>query len=93
MKELIPIFFTIDDGYAPYLGVAIKSLIDNASKDYKYRIHVIQEGLTDKYRSYIEEMATEDCEIEFHEMERELNIGSDFDGHKLRADYFTVFLS
>ncbi len=89
-KTLIPIFFTIDDGYAPYLGVAIKSLIDNASKDYKYRIHVIQEGLTDKYRSYIEEMATDDFEIVINEMERELNIGSDFDGHKLRADYFTL---
>ncbi len=90
MKTLIPIFFTIDDGYAPYLGVAIKSLIENASKDYKYRIHVIQEGLSDKYKSYIDEMATDDVEIKFHEMERELNIGSDFDGHKLRADYFTL---
>ncbi len=90
MKTLIPIFFTIDDGYAPYLGVAIKSLIDNASKDYKYRIHVIQEGISDKYRSYIEEMATDDVEIVINEMERELNIGSDFDGHKLRADYFTL---
>ena len=89
-KTLIPIFFTIDDGYAPYLGVAIKSLIENASKDYRYRIHIIQEGLTDKYKGYLADMATEDCEIEFCEMRRELDIGSDFDGHKLRADYFTL---
>ena len=89
-KTLIPIFFTIDDGYAPYLGVAIKSLIDNASKDYRYRIHIIQEGLTDKYKGYLADMATDDCEIEFCEMRRELDIGSDFDGHKLRADYFTL---
>ena len=68
-KTLIPIFFTIDDGYAPYLGVAIKSLIDNASKDYRYRIHIIQEGLTDKYKGYLADMATDDCEIEFCEME------------------------
>lgn len=89
-KTLIPIFFTIDDGYAPYLGVAIKSLIENASKDYRYRIHIIQEGLTDKYKGYLADMATDDCEIEFCEMKRELDIGSDFDGHKLRADYFTL---
>ena len=89
-KKLIPIFFTIDDGYAPYLGVAIKSLIENASKDYRYRIHIIQEGLTDKYKGYLADMATDDCEIEFCEMRKELDIGSDFDGHKLRADYFTL---
>ena len=32
-KNVIPIFFAIDDGYIPFLAVAIKSLIENASKD------------------------------------------------------------
>ena len=32
-NEIIPIFFTIDDAYAPYLHVALISLIENASKD------------------------------------------------------------
>ena len=39
----IPIFFTIDNGYAPYLGVAISSMIKNASKDYNYRIIVLHQ--------------------------------------------------
>ena len=39
-NEIIPIFFTIDDAYAPYLHVALISLIENASKDRNYKIIV-----------------------------------------------------
>ena len=38
MKKEIPIFFTIDNSYAPYISVAIKSIIENASKNYNYKI-------------------------------------------------------
>ena len=30
-KNIIPVFFAVDDGYIPFLGIALKSLIDNAS--------------------------------------------------------------
>lgn len=29
----IPVFFTIDNGYAPFLSVALCSAIENSSKD------------------------------------------------------------
>ena len=32
-KPIIPIFFATDDNYIPFLAVAIKSLLDNASKE------------------------------------------------------------
>ena len=35
----IPIFFSTDDNYIPFLDVAIASLIENASKEYTYRIY------------------------------------------------------
>ena len=41
----IPIFFSTDDHYMPYLDVAVASLIANASKDYTYRIIVLNTGL------------------------------------------------
>ena len=34
MRTEIPIFFSTDDHYMPYLDVAVASLIANASKDY-----------------------------------------------------------
>ena len=46
MRREIPIFFSTVDNYMPYLDVAIASLIANASKDYSYRIIVLNTGLS-----------------------------------------------
>lgn len=45
MSKEIPIFFSTDDNYIPYLDVAVSSLIENASKEYEYRIVVLNTGL------------------------------------------------
>lgn len=45
MTKEIPIFFSTDDNYIPYLDTAVASLIENASKDYTYRIVVLNTGL------------------------------------------------
>ena len=45
MNREIPIFFSTDDNYIPYLDVAVASLIANASKKYNYRIIVLNTGL------------------------------------------------
>ena len=45
MRKEIPIFFSTDDNYIPYLDVAIASLIENASRSYQYRIIVLHTGL------------------------------------------------
>lgn len=44
-KQIIPIFFSTDDNYIPMLDVALTSLIENASKDYKYVINILNTGL------------------------------------------------
>lgn len=44
-KKEIPIFFSTDDNYIPYLYVAISSLIKNASTDFNYRIIVLNTGV------------------------------------------------
>ena len=43
--EVIPVFFATDDNYIPFLDVAIGSLIENASKNYFYDIHILNTGL------------------------------------------------
>lgn len=47
-QKIIPIFFATDDNYVPFLGVSIKSLLCNASKDCFYNIHVLTDGLTNE---------------------------------------------
>ena len=41
MNKNIPIFFATDDGYIPFLAVALASIKQNASKDYNYSIKVL----------------------------------------------------
>ena len=47
MNREIPIFFSTDDHYIPFLDVAIRSLIANASKAFEYRIIVLNTGLNE----------------------------------------------
>ena len=48
-KKEIPIFFATDNNYVPFLAVALTSLLDNASKDYYYRIFVLTTSLKKEY--------------------------------------------
>ena len=45
MNREIPIFFSTDDKYIPFLDVAVRSLVANASKDFNYKIIVLNAGL------------------------------------------------
>ena len=40
-KGEIPIFFAVDYKYAPMLGVTLRSMLQNASKEYFYKIYVL----------------------------------------------------
>ena len=48
MYEEIPVFFSADDAYIPFLDVAVASLIENASTEYHYRIIVLHTGLKEE---------------------------------------------
>ena len=62
-KPVIPIFFSCDDNYLPFLGVAVRSLIENASPEYSYCIHVLNNGLSEKRVAYILNMQCENVQI------------------------------
>ena len=64
MKE-IPIFFTTDDNYIPYLDVAVSSLIANASREYSYRIIVLNTGLDEENRAKVKAREREGFVIDF----------------------------
>lgn len=64
-REIIPIFFAVDDNYVPYLTVAISSLIDNSSDRYNYHINVLIERLSPENVSILEAMQTENVKIDF----------------------------
>ena len=49
-NNIIPIFFAVNDNYSPYLGVALKSMLENASKKYEYKIYVMETSLSDAHK-------------------------------------------
>lgn len=62
-QNAIPIFFSCDDNYLPFLAVSVRSLIDNASPDYSYTIHILNNGLSQKRVAPILAMKRENVEI------------------------------
>ena len=64
-KEEVPIFFAVDDNYVPFLGVALKSLIENSSKEYKYLVKVLYTSVTESNIKKIKKYENDNFDIEF----------------------------
>ena len=64
-NNVVPIFMAVDNNYIPFLGVALKSIIDNVSKQNRYEIKVLYTSVTEENKKKIEEYQTENVGIEF----------------------------
>ncbi|MCR4900705.1 MAG: glycosyltransferase family 8 protein [Treponema sp.] len=62
--EEIPIFFASDNNYAPYLAVALKSLLSNASSDYFYKIHILTTKLDEEICTKLLKLKTDNSSIQ-----------------------------
>ncbi len=85
-KPIVPIFFAVDDNYAPYLAVAMRSLIDNASPDYQYNIYILIDKLSSESRANLCAMAKDNVRVETVDVRAKLDALSDM--LHLR-DYYT----
>lgn len=88
--ETIPVFFSIDDNYAPYLGVALHSAIENSSPDRNYLAIVLYEELSMTNKMRLLSMTKDNFAIRFVKINRQYEGLSDRMGNRLRADYFTM---
>lgn len=88
----IPVFFSIDDGYAPFLAVAIDSLIKNSSSDRNYRLIVLYQDVSDENIRKIGSLADghDNVNIDFVMMESGMEKITDRMSNRLRCDYFTL---
>lgn len=90
MSSQIPIFFSIDDSYAPFLGVALESLIKNASRDYQYKIYIMQHALKTIYKDKLLSLSREGFDIEFVEMAESMEGITNRSENRIRCEYFTI---
>ena len=73
MNKEIPVFFAVDNRYIPFLGVALKSLIDNTSKENKYAIKILYTSVTEENKKRIKKYEQENVTIEFVDLNKQLN--------------------
>ena len=89
-KQIIPLFFSSDDNYAPYMATTINSLIQNASKDYEYNIHILYANLSEEYMNRLKKLAKPGFNIIFNPMnEKMAEMTKNQDG-KMMEEYYTL---
>lgn len=96
MNKEIPIFFSTDDNYIPYLDVAIRSLVTNASKDYSYRIIVLNTGIKEENINKVKMNECSGFSIDFIDISKQVeNIKSCFKNvyHFSIATYYRLFIA
>lgn len=55
-KEIIPIVFAVNDAYSLIAGVAIYSLIENASADADYNIYILKTNLSEEHQRRLKDL-------------------------------------
>ena len=68
----IPVFFSTDDRYLPFLDIAIASLIDHASRAYRYRLVILHTGLSPEGMEKILRRRSESFLIDFTDISAEV---------------------
>lgn len=94
-KDTVPVFFAVDDNYAPLLGVALRSLLANADKNYLYRIHVLTAGLSAENKRKIQSEVTDNARLTFDDVSREVaRIAEDLHmrDYYSAATYYRIFI-
>lgn len=65
MNDIIPIFYACDDIFAKYAIVSIRSLFENTGKTRKYRIHILNTGLSEAHRNELLKMQNQQFSVCF----------------------------
>jgi len=72
MRKTIPIFYAVDDAFVKYTIVSLRSIIDNASCDYDYRIYVLNTGVSADMVEKTLALANENFSVEFVDVSERL---------------------
>ena len=71
-NRIIPIFYACDDAFVKYTIVSLSSMIKNASKEYKYKVYVLHNDISDEMKQKTLELANDNFEIIFVSVEKYL---------------------
>lgn len=64
-ENVLPIVFAFNDEYSKYFAVALQSLIENSSKNYKYDIVIFTSSIRQRNQDLLEKMLPNNFKIRF----------------------------
>ncbi len=97
--QKIPIAFSVDDNYVPYLSVTIKSILENSSERNHYELIILEENLSESNRKLLSSLTAErdNFSIRFLNvaplMEKYVKNKLYICLHFSRANYYRLFLA
>lgn len=94
-KQIIPIVFAVDDNYAPFLSVAIRSILENADDKSFFKFYVLNTGISDKSENKLKIYNTACSSIEFvcvAERMEELGANIHLRDYFTQAIYYRIFI-
>lgn len=94
--EIIPVFFSVDDRFVPYLYVTMTSLIKNASSRYTYHLHILYTELKEENKQTIYELTARNVEIFFDDCSDYLRAISEdlpIRDYYSKTTYFRLFIA
>ncbi|MBQ4247002.1 MAG: hypothetical protein II703_00240, partial [Ruminococcus sp.] len=97
MKDtIIPIFYACDDAFVKYTVVSMYSMISNASKEYKYVLHILHTEISDKMKQTVNRLANDNFEISFVNVDQYLQSISDklpLRDYYSKTTYYRLFIA
>lgn len=96
MNDIIPIFYACDDIFAKFAIVSVRSLIENADKNRRYRIHILNTGISDAHRDELLKMQNQQFSICFPDVSAFLESIQDrlpIRDYYTKTTYYRLFIS
>ena len=95
-KPTIPIFYACDDAFVKFTIVSLYSIIQNASKDYHYLIHILHTEISEEMKQKVYKLANENFEIKFVDVTNYLKSISDklpLRDYYSKTTYYRLFIA
>ncbi|MBE5883078.1 MAG: hypothetical protein E7291_01450 [Lachnospiraceae bacterium] len=93
---VIPIFYACDNNFVKYTVVSMKSMMCNASEDYRYKIHILNIDIDEELQRQIKEMENEHFQISFENVMSYLESVSDrlpIRDYYSKTTYYRMFIA
>ena len=92
----IPIFYACDNGFVKYTVVSIYSMIQNASREYRYHVYILHTEISEENKQRILQLCDDNFEISFEDVSTYLSSIADklpLRDYYSRTTYFRMFIA